>query len=553
MGVSEYTAARVTVYSKGKAPLRLGLATQGFVGGSVPLTGNTTDLVGVSWARRMGGQKGAAGTLAFVLQGRRMGAVGHRWSDVIGPRDLVMLEVTCQRYPDPDGEMSHDWRVEFVGFVMKGGFRMDVETDQTQVTCMDSMGVLEQEHFSYWRNVGAVFSAGGNDAIVDILDSLDRIGKSEMDLMSNSIAASADILFRALFYNRLGFRYDVDGKKRRWEDLHAYRFESDDFGVNVDLQSLAPEGSSWMDAACWALDAPGFYEFWLDNIPADDLKRKLRNGGVADVGRSTQVKTKEAGVELNGDRVEAFVIRPLPFPTYDPERGGYYGGAWDALPTIECLPFGVISESTGRDAENIYSLFSVDTISSPDAKNSSADDASAEAQVVADVEAYWTRVGYRPLDARTKRFVMDGGQSQVISITELSRRLAWQLFSWNHYGDQFYSGVLEVPYDGRVRLGIRYVAHGMMYYVEGYQNSLDHQSATTAITVTRGLPAVVYGYRGSSRHARGPAWEEDDWQKRAGEYARHLGRKRPGEAYAPRAGTAMESAFAKQAGEHDEY
>ena len=91
---TEHIAARVTVYSKHlDTAYQFGIANEGFGGGSIPLTGEGTDLMSIGWGRQIGrGSQGAqAGTVAFVLPGRQYGTIGVPWAELISPNDFFTL------------------------------------------------------------------------------------------------------------------------------------------------------------------------------------------------------------------------------------------------------------------------------------------------------------------------------------------------------------------------------------------------------------------------------------------------------------------------------
>lgn len=566
MGVAEYVAARVHVYKQDNTVLSFGLAQAGYVAGSVPPGDYVSDLISVSWGRQIGkGAAGAAGRMAFVLPGRTEIMTGRPWSEVLDPGDYCELEVTCNRYPDPDGNFNTPWEGRFAGFLEDAGLNVTTEdgAELTAVSVSDSMGTLDYEHYAYWRNVGAVFNGVGNtDNAIGNLQALElaKIDSGQLGLLLNTIAGAADVLFRALLYSRLAYQRQVGKKDYFWDQLHGYRFESDDFATTIEISSLAPEGSSWMDAVSWAIDAPGFYEFFLDNLPKSQFKQTLRNGGSRDVGLTTNIKYKEPPRKLLGDRAEMFVIRPLPFPTYNPKTG-YRSAAWDALPTIEALPFGNVQSQVTRSRRDVYSTFSVDLVNSGYLQNNDAAAISnAAAVVVGDTEAYYRKVGYRPLDMKTKRWEAigvpesddapkgDGVPKGDNDRAAFAEKLAWQSFSYNQFNDRFYSGSISGPLDLRAQLGVRYVNDGMTFYVEGYQHTIsgDVQGTSTDWTVSRGLWNNMYGVKTEyPQHSLGRMAQTKQWKDEQDLFPKYLGRKRPGELYSPTLGSALLAVMAK--------
>ena len=554
LGLSEHFGARLTIYRVYGEKLVFELG------------GEYGEMMSVAWGRQMSKTaKGQGGHLVAILPGRVGGAVGESWSELISKRDYVELELYAHRSKanDPLGWGSTGGYVGvFSGFVSSVSMPTLTATGEqlTTLSCTDQMGLLGTQHFSYWRNVGKVMQGGNeNDvSMTDIITRLQAKGWDQSELSANAIAIAAKMIFEGILYNRLGFERSVEGQTYKWDNLHSYSFQSDDFGVLIDLNTLAPEGNTWADAVSWAIDAPFFYEFFLDNVPLSEAGRTLANGGVRDVGRVSQVQRKLAGRALAGQRTEMFVIRPSPFPTYDPSRGGYNGAAWNSLPVIESLPWGNMDHELMTSDQDMYSVFSVDLVNSAQTQADSSTNANAAAQVVGDAEAYRRRIGYNPLDVATKRFETlytrdKEGQTQMESIAkeELSRRLAWQVFSWNHFNDRFYSGRISGSLDPRARLGVRYLDEGMLYYVEGYQHSLNaDNTATTEWTVSRGLSAAAYGLTKSAypHNLSGRTGETPRIKHEQDLYANYLGRQRPGEQFAPVFGDATQTEFEAEMG-----
>ena len=447
------------------------------------------------------------------------------------------------RVPDPNKEFSHGWREEFSGEISK----VRSVDDNTLVTCQDALGRMGYEHFAYWRQLGE--TVGDSPQMPDILKRISKVdvfnpktgttaSGQEMDLTSNSIAASADIIFRGLLYNRLNSTVKVGGQTLKWEDCHAFRFESDDLGISVSLQSLAPEGSSWTEAVSWALDAPEFYEFFLDNVERDELRKNyLRNGGGSGAGfvDRKQTRYKDATYIGRGQRIERFCVRPNPFPTYDPTGGGYVSAAWDNLPTNVAIPTGVLKIDVGRDRDAIFSAYSVDLVNSSGTETDNASRSDAQAQIVVDQDKYANHVGYRPLDPKTKRFA-SGNDSATVNDVALAKSLSWQLLSFNHFNDRYYSGSIESPYDHRPRLGTRYIAEGYLYYVEAYEHTIEAGGAArSTFVVTRGLSLPQYGLKlkGDPLQVRGRASGQAAWDEEYNLFPDYLGRQKPGEEFAP--------------------
>jgi len=551
-GLSEHIGLRATIFRQYGPPLEFGLGRQ------------YGEMLSCAWGRTLGKTaQGQAGRLILALPDRVNGPVGTAWSEVIAPEDYVELEVYVHRseVQDPLGWGRTDGYVGvFSGFVESVSLPTQGPDGEqlTTVTCTDQMGTLDEQHYSYFRNVGAIFKGKlKNEGIIDTLESLESKGLQRSNLEANSIAGAADALFRGLLYDRLGFERKIGKDTYRWDDLHGYLFQSDDFGINVAVDSLAPEGSTWADAVSWVVDAPFFYEFFLENYPAGEQGRALANGGVRDVGRVTQVKRRAPKRVLAGNRMELFVLRPSPFPTYDPERGGYNGAAWDSLPVIESLPQGNTTHALGRSRRDLYSLFSVDIVNSR-TQADSATNANAEAQVVGDAEGYLRRRGYRPLDVATKRMevtYIGGEESAVIAREELARRLAWQTFSWNHFNDRFYAGTITGPLDIRARLGCRYLDEGLLFYIEGYMHTVGADgSASTEWSVTRGLSASAYGIKKAAfeHNLYGRTGLTAQVRAEFDLYRKYLGRQRPGEQHAPVHGSATDGLSGSEfkAGEH---
>ena len=546
-GVTEQVAVRIVVYSRRHGTQYFGLSSQGFSGGEVPRSGDGADITMVGWGRSLAkNQDGSqAGQMAFALPGRRFGLTGHPWSERISPNDTVELQLKVER---TDPAASRDWWTEFVGEVRS----VTRSNDDTLVTCQDAMGRLAYEHFSYWRNLGDAVGSGAQE---DAESRLGPLGGSQL-LTNNSIAGSAEAIFKALLYTRLSTRIKLGNEEVKWDALHAYRFESDDLNITTDLQSLAPEGTSWGSAVSWAVDSPEFYEFFMDNVPEAELATRLANGGQSGAGFSNaqQLKSKPGRV-FSGKRIERFAIRPAPFPVYDPEKGGYRSAAWDKLPTTVAWPWGVIKSEVSRSRDDLYSTYSVDLVNGGTNNANNSENASAQAQLIIDGEQYAFGTGYRPLDARSKRIATSGAQDATSATpVQLSRTLAWQLCSFHHFNDRFYSGTIQSSFDERPRLGERYIAEGYLYYLEGYQHLIEAGGAAqSSLSVTRGLTLPQYGIRmrGEAVHMLGRAAEEPEWQAEWRLFPDHLGRQKPGDTYPPKLQDVTDPRFLDEIGKHE--
>lgn len=561
MGVSEQVGVKVTVFRRGnQSPLHFGLPVGGYVGGSVPNGGTSSDISSLAWGRTLSG--GQAGRMVFVLPSRTGGDVGEEWSELISINDWVELDVHVARTPFTAQDTARDrdsvgstggYQGRFAGFVHQVSRSQELSASTTSVVVHDGMGMLEQEHFGYWRNVGAVFQGqAAGDSQADVIRRLAAAGYGGNTSLieSGSIAVVTEVIFRSLLYNRLSVKWPIGKESLRWEDLHGYRFESDDYSVNVSSSVLAPDGSSWMEAVSWAIDAPQFYEFFMDNLAVGNAGLQLRNGGQNNLGVTSQVRTRVSKRVLKGGRAETFVMRPVPFPTYDPEQGGYRSAAWDGLRVIEALPFGTVGSQLARSRQDVYSIFSVDQVNTNVVNSDSAGSADANAQVVGDEQADQNKVGYRPMDVKTKRTpvpITYKAGSQVsgkqIGAPELSRRLAWQVMSFNHWNDRFLGGQIVGPLDLRAELGVRYLHEGYLFYVEGYEHSLDQDGgSTTTYSVTRGLRATEYGYIGGTypQHIQGPSARAASLRDHANWFPNYLGRKRPGDEYGVVSGNAAQ-------------
>lgn len=545
-GYGEYASLRVKITRAVGEPLIFALPQ---TEPGVAFTGRTAPVLEAR-VSRMIGQPGSA---AISIPARPDGETGAFWSEIISLQDTVEVEAFVQRFPGPQDNsagLSHEWRNVFLGFVLNVDDDDLIEQEGGMVTVTtivadDAMGILSQNHFTYWRSLGEVFKGSGIDeGIIEKLKSLEKSGFHQDDLVANSIAASADIIFQSFIYSRLLFRRKISGQSLLFDEMHGYHFESDDRGINVSLTQLAPESSTWLEAVTAAVDAEGgFYEFYLDNLPVKDAGATLATGTGAGRTNKAQVRDRAAKAKLRGDTQETFVIRPSPFPTYNPDTGVNME-AWDSLPLQRALP-ATAPVKRRLNRALVYSVFSVD-IPTLGVNNSVADDANTNAQLVADVHKLAYVVGYKALDVQTKRLPIAATNVQPNDDAyggrpELARELAWQMLAFYQLNDLFVTGEVRGPLDLRARMGVRFEARDYLYYVDGYTHewSPERGHATTR-RVSRGLPSEMYGVRPMGR-VPNPDWQ--DYVKK------YLGRQRPGEQHAPVQGAAITEGYAEEAEE----
>lgn len=504
--------------------------------------GRTAPILQAQVSRRIGD----VGRFAFAIPARTQGRLGLPWAWVLRSGDPVEFDVTVQRRGDPAPEkgFSHPWRNVFFGFVDSveeelvplgdGGFQT-----VTMVTCVDQIGLMQSNHFTFWRRLGESFQGSGPEDFLEKLRRLEGAGFGAGDITATSIAKAAEILLTAFIYSRivLSRRVRLGADRLEFRQMHGYRLESDDFATSVRLEMLAPDSSSWYDSLMALTDAPAFYELFMDSVTDAEAKAgapvEAYQPGRVD---SKNVFRQEAGLKLTGGFSELLSLRPVPFPVYREGAGGFDAAAWSALPKIYAVPeLGVVSRKLNRQRSHLYSVFSVDVFTSPEQGGGMGASADVYSQLVGDLHKLDSEIGYNPMDVATRRAPFfastatpspAGGLGAPDSLSEMSRRMAWQLLSFHQLNDLFMNGEIEVPLDLRARLGSRYVTEDMMFYVDGYTHSfpVNQGAPSTTYSVTRGLPVEMYGDRPRYRTANA------DWQ----DYVKlYLGRQRPGESMGP--------------------
>lgn len=519
----------VIVYPRRGSSLRFGfVSSDNDLRGYFEGDGECKKILSATYERRIQG----GNRFAFSIPARRYGQTGQRWSDVIRGHDLVIVNARQVYSPDPDGSLSV-YRNIWVGFVDIVEYNR-IPTDSgfvevVNVVTMDSLGLLSREHYAYWRNLGAIFGGAGGDAtLVAKLDNLFKVGFTRDDLTANSIAASGKVIFETFIYPLLDFKRQVNTVQYTFEDFTGYLFESDDYAVDVDLSSLAPESRTWEDSWKWFIDSPHFYEGYIENYPADVSSNTL-------TGQFDQKFYKAPKIKLEANRRELFVVRPLPFPTYDGRTDTFDNNAWNRLKIFSALPTGNISMRIGRGASETYSVFSVDLTSLTGFFSTPGQSAQSQSIVVVDKDKFLNVFGYRPFDAATKRRPQYTYKSpraiDIPFMADFTSDLIWKTFSYHHFNDIFYAGEIDGPLDLRPFIGSRYLMDGMLFYLEGTRHTWDWSGeCKTTFTVSRGLYQAMYGFVDPTRPEEERTEELVDYVKK------YLGRKRPGETVGPFAG-----------------
>ncbi len=514
-GVLQTHAVKVTVYRRGKAPVVLGLASDG----------RRSDLLSVTVQRSLN----APALVNVVLPGFK-GPEGNWWSDAISPGDWIQIDATIRRNPDA---LSDPWRTIFFGFVTYAGRNNSVsETELTRTSVISAtctLGFLQAESFNYWQGAFTNIPGAGEIQAAALNPTNGVVGQGGELLLYNTMAVAANNLMRQLIYAMFAVQRRIGQKDMLWRDTHGFRFDSDDFRINASVsQQFAQADVTFLDGLMGLLDAPVFYEFFVESAKIDILDapqgstRQIKPSGLVFPGQS-------------GTRAEIIRLRPCPLPEFHKD-GGYSAAAWNSLPTVVAREeVGEFALSVGRSLDGIYTTFQVYTAEILGGNGGDTQVLKAENAVVDLAKANDLR-GRRPFNASTKRTTIRArGDTGLTNITDSAtgqlsaassgtksgdvlqdvdsflRYLSETAFSFHQYADRWYNGTIEGMGDLRIQLGSRYVNDGMMYYVEGYTHSFTPTDAHTALVVTRGLPLEVY----------------------RDEYPDHLGRKRADEAFAP--------------------
>lgn len=538
MGVQEMSAVKVRVFRKSGDTLTFGV----YPGrADHPMDGESAPLLTVQVSRQIG----RAGVAAFALPGLNELHTGRPWGELISLGDYVQVDATVQRAPGPqenDKGFSHSWRTIFFGRVLdmddasfpeNGGF---VYT--TMVTCDDFLGSLESPQFSYWRELGSSFGLNGDSR--DKLNRLQKLNLGETDLSAASTSVAAEIILTAFIEGRMDIERKIGDKEVAVKDTYGYRFEGDDLATMQELKQLAPQAQTWKQALELTVDGPHFYELFQDSLPHGAESRTLAETNSGEIGRSkaSQLRKRAPAYRGEGGYGEMIVVRPAPFPTYrdeidaagNPTGKTYYTeAAWNSLPLIEAAPFAHSNLRLNKSRKELYSVFSVNLARTSFGGANDNTQANSGMQIIGDIEKLLKVTGYVPLDVVTKRNAIRtlGSDAPEINLVQFPRTLGWQLFSFNHLNDIYQSGTSEVPLDLRMQLGARWRENDYLFYIEGYKHVFSLDSASSSLTLSRGLPVEYYGLEPKGRPKMA---DKMDYVKK------YLGRQRPGEEHAPRAG-----------------
>lgn len=510
---------RVTVYRRNRPPLVFGLGSEAA----------HSDLLDVVIVRQLG----APAAVQVTLPGRTSPG-GVWWSDEIGGMDFVQIDATIRRNPDA---FSDPWRTLFFGYVSyvsRGEELTDGSLTRNCVMyCTCQMGILATQNFNYWRGLPGTFGGDLSGKLERFVEGKRAEGKLAL---FNSGALVLQFVMEYWLYRYYPLRRTIGGREYPWSEMHGYRFESDDRAVNIALETFAPQSTTWLEGVMSAVDAPHFYEVYLDTVPLERVDGHGVHEGGGGASKSHRVAKSPPVLTFKdqalGRRADVLVVRPKPFPVYDDENGGYDGRAWDNLPTFVAREgVGHYSDQLQRGIQNVYTYFSAfpsGFLGNP----TEALKSDAALQVIVDVDKFFNLgVGYKPLDVITRRTpvsvtaegdftessgegragINPGEQQDANLYISFLRSLNQTLFSYHQFNDRFYGGTVAGPGDLRLELGSRYVFDGLLGYVEGYSHRFTPRTASTTVTLHRALSVHVY----------------------QGEFRETLGRKRRDENVAP--------------------
>lgn len=486
-GILQKHGVRVTVYPRFGKPMVFGLTSE---------STNRSQLLEVGVSRQIG-QPNAA---TFVLPGRKSPG-GAFWADIIRKMDFVQIDACVMRNPD---RLSQRWRTIFAGYVQNTSRSSVMGADFSEATIITSqcaMGVLNLEAYNYWRD--AAFTAGQQG---DAPAFLNYNGLGDFNIV-NSIARVTSFVFNQLIAQIYPLGRTVNGVEYDFSQTYGLRVSSDPHQVNAKDSILAPDATTWIQMIEAIVDAPVFYEIFSEMLPEPRWKpviyppRSTLTNPV-DTGTPKLIFPSQAGAK----RAQILTVRPKPFPTYDPNFGGFDSRAWDGLPLFQEIPeLGAFTVQSDSPLDYIFSLYATRAIpwSSGNA-NDAAINADANNQVLFDFDKWKNMVGVKELTVASRRnpvatYGQDGKPTpgQGLSYGAFIARLNWELFSYNQFNDLFQNGNLAGPTDLDLELGSKFIAGDMLYYIEGYTHSFSAEQSTTQIAVSRGLPTAFYqeGFR----------------------------------------------------------
>lgn len=524
MSVKETHQAIVTIYRRGKTPISLQVDS---------LNDKYRDFLNISITRTLRGPA----AVSITMQGRKY-KTGDLWSSIIGLGDMVKIDAAVYRNPDA---ASMPWKTIFFGFIQSCTFQSQVEQsgfqEITTINASCALGILQGNSYNYWLQIplperGLTLPERIVAKINKTGDFADAVAGTSVDNFGvvTSMAEALKLVFTTLIYGNFPLRKTINldngtSKDYLWEDLHAFNFQSDLGRVSIPLNALAPEAQSWADTIQAVVDAPEFFEFYCEMLPSESLQTAI------DTPRTKAKFNKEAALNFpskflnaSGEAInytETFVLRPNPFPIYDPDT---YGSTpdfrlWDALPTykmLEGVGYENLEISRNNAVNNVYSMFSVKPVNFLIKENDAAYQQLQSENIIIDFDKYINLTGRRHLDVNTRRlpieffdetgkFTTKEKQQSGNLYQVFTKRLNYELFSYNHFNDLYYSGQVTGPFDTRIELGCRFVldwnvqtntavehSQFMLFYVEGYIHEITANSAKTSLAVTRGLPLDMY-------------------------------------------------------------
>jgi len=483
-----------------------------FEGGQYTLTGS--NLISVSVRKSIRGDA----TGQFDIQLPPGGPAGvndpNTWSQIITPMSHVLIGMS----------RGSDAAIVLDGVVTTIGESQIWQTNQNNVaTAGRGQGISGGDFswffntFNYWALTFNGLAAGTPTG-----DALNFVPGSLYQLMSkgliggNSSSQSNPVMVAQTWFNNVmsgpsgilgNTTLQYQGSRIPFYQMISAVWENYP-NVYIPFSDFFMIGEeSWMAKFQGICPAP-WYEFFVTTAPSGVFSLPQGSAGTTTSGRTFTMQSipnaAPAGPQL--------VARVNPIP-----RFGLTAGAssvtpsdldlsrWNALPLVDMAskPFGFLKSSIGFSAEsarNFYQLnpTSLSTIVTNNTNNIPLPFLFIAAADAASVQRY----GFRPQIGTTRWFFDPEGnapQNQDLNVQATILDLTGALISWFHPQPLMANAEVFIPLSPSILIGSRFRyqpfkgAPSWDFYVE----SVDHtftfgRSATTRLTLTRGLPTAVY-------------------------------------------------------------
>jgi len=381
-----------------------------------------------------------------------------------------MVEVSLINYDSRFGVAAEPYTV-MVGMVQSLSTpQTTAENQASQVASLSGSslaGPLLNESISYFLALGYL------EGLLKTFSQLppdDIQGKSLAEAMFNF---TTRVAFTALRMER---------PQGTLKDLLSLAFDSVPGIGDFTLLWQQYEGSFW-----------GFLESYSEQPLNELLIKQTRNldafAGSKSYGR----------VWGEDNSTHAFIMRPTPYPHSEDGNSVNYG-VWNSLPLHNLLEPSLrlhpVNQQSMTDFDDgIYNFF----LTTP--KAFSFDEMSSMTYAPAIInDREWKRHGYRPLTWGTY-LLGEGVDKAGGAFGDFFTRLNWRLATQNNRLDGYRGGSVGIRLAPHIGIGERVLLNHIanddttrsMYYVKGVSHNFTRASASTSLTLDRGLPEGAYG------------------------------------------------------------